>query len=676
MSVKVVKDRIIGATRFIAGGVFAVLMLMCTMNVVLASQQINTIAITGRTGDIEIKDSGINGLAVAPELVFHKIGDSVTYRIGLSNPEMNKYQIKNISDNNTNENIKISYDYDNSMTSADKAVYITIRYEKYIEFGESVAMDDVNITFEIEEEAYYGVGPTNDNGDISEVGVPNTGSVAKYFDNSKAKKNVLFWAATGLLSVSIFVIVIVAKEKRLKVGVMVFLGLVSFSGTFLVKEVCAETQNFVIKFSNSKVSALPDTSDLGNSVTVTFPNIYYDSSIYGNSYFIKTLDGKYVMFDTGLNDEKVRNTIYNALKIAQGSKKIVIDYLVLSHLDEDHQGNVITFFNDENFTIKNIILKKETWSNTRINQFNNITATAVAKGAKVFTNFYSTQSGFNQIKDGDSIQIGKYLTLTFFNVANVYEGKSCSNGKVINWTASTTTSSKFVTEDNKYVYFDGKNYPNIELKTTDTIIQKIPDWATGVGVGLDRYFYATIGNGNSCASNADSFGILAEVKTIGKSRYMYLPGDLENGGYDTLFNSGSNSPQIFDNVSFSNGEFKTDITPFKISSEKTTAEKIKNKLLNDSASTEDIVIYQETHHGINNDTQAVNTLGLNRESGIYAIQEGVVERIDNTGFNYTKSYYYTLGKIPSERKIRVGTYGKSGVICTINILGDTLCDLK
>ena len=672
------KDRVISVTRMVVGGIFAILTLLCSVNVVIATQQVSAISVTGSTGEIEILDAGVDGLSISPNMVFHKTGDSITYRVALSNPDLRKYRIANVVDNNTDEYIKISYDYDKSMSSMDKAVYITIKYDKYIEFGEPFEMNDINITITIEEEVIPVVDPTGGNvpTDSTEVRIPNTGAVSKFLDYSQAKKDIALWIVLGLISLSVLVIMFVSRGNIIRFGVVV-ITVATFMFSFITaKTADAESQNIEIKFSGANISVLPDTTDPGNSVTVTFPNIYYKSSLYGNSYFIKTLDGKYVMFDTGMDDEGVREVIYNALKESQGGDKVTIDYLILSHLDEDHQGNVLAFFNDSNFTFKNIVLKRETWTNTRINQFNTIASNARAKGMNVYSNYSTTQEGFIRMNDGYSLQIGKYLVLTFFNVDNVYEGKTCTSGKVIGWTASTSPSDKFQTSDGKYVYFDGKNYPDIELKTTDTLTQKTQDWSTGVGVGMNRYFYATTGNGYSCASNAEAFGILAEVKVVGKSKYMYLPGDLENSGYDSLFNSGSNSPQIFRDLTFENGEFKTDITPYRIPSEKTTAVKIRNKLINDSASTNDIVIYQETHHGINNDVEAINTLGMNRASGIYAIQEGSPDRTNVTDYRTTKSYYYTLGKIPADRKLRVGTSGKSGVLCTINIVGETTCNLQ
>ena len=186
------KDRVISVTRMVVGGIFAILTLLCSVNVVIATQQVSAISVTGSTGEIEILDAGVDGLSISPNLVFHKTGDSITYRVALSNPDLRKYRIANVVDNNTDEYIKISYDYDKSMSSMDKAVYITIKYDKYIEFGEPFEMNDINITITIEEEVIPVVDPTGGNvpTDSTEVRIPNTGAVSKFLDYSQAKKDI------------------------------------------------------------------------------------------------------------------------------------------------------------------------------------------------------------------------------------------------------------------------------------------------------------------------------------------------------------------------------------------------------------------------------------------------------------------------------------------------------
>ena len=161
---------------------------------------------------------------------------------------------------------------------------------------------------------------------------------------------------------------------------------------------------------------------------------------------------------------------------------------------------------------------------------------------------------------------------------------------------------------------------------------------------------------------------------------MYFPGDMENAGYSKL-SSGANSAQLYENLTFENGEFKNNTTPYAIPSEDDTATAIYNKLASDATALglgvndllNNIVIYQEAHHGINNSEKAVWKLNINRSDGIYAIAETATNMSTYAGFNSAKTYWYTLGNIPAERKLRVGDSTIDGIGCAINMIGDTTC---
>ena len=299
---------------------------------------------------------------------------------------------------------------------------------------------------------------------------------------------------------------------------------------------------------------------------------------------------------------------------------------------------------------------------------------------------------YDKISEGMVLNIGKYLKLDFFNTSDVYQGKDCPSGHKISWTASTSSSNYIKTSDDKYIYFDGSEYEtkqngefaltsskypyaDVTLKTTSNLVAKEN------GSGMNRYFYAVDSGSHSiCQSNPNAFGILAEVTTTGLKKYMYFPGDLENAGYSML-SSGANSSALFEDLDFENGEFIHNVTPYSIPSEDDTATAIYNKLASDASSLgvtvndllNNIVIYQESHHGHNNSEKAVWKLNINRASGIYAIEEGGTNMPTTASFNATKTYWYTLGNLPAENKIRVGDSTKDGVNCTINTIGTTIC---
>ena len=88
--------------------------------------------------------------------------------------------------------------------------------------------------------------------------------------------------------------------------------------------------------------------------------------------------------------------------------------------------------------------------------------------------------------------------------------------------------------ETKYVYIDGSEYPNVSYKTSATLLKKEG------GSGMNRYFYAyvTSSETTNCSSSANSIASFITVKASGGDKYIYIPGDLENGGYDFKPRSG------------------------------------------------------------------------------------------------------------------------------------------
>ena len=77
-----------------------------------------------------------------------------------------------------------------------------------------------------------------------------------------------------------------------------------------------------------------NTSSSNSSITTTGYN--------GNeSIIMKTYDNKYVLLDTANRNSEILQVIYDGLHEMQGTTKVTIDYLIISHFHGDHVGNAV-----------------------------------------------------------------------------------------------------------------------------------------------------------------------------------------------------------------------------------------------------------------------------------------------------------------------------------------------
>lgn len=718
--------------RVLAGLIAAIAIIICGFKIATAVQY-NAITVQGTTGDITVKGNQIDELKVSPAIVFNKTGDSITYQMTLSDPDSNKFRITNITDDNTNAYVTTSYQYDKAMDAKDKPILITLAYSNYVPLGDELNLKDIHIIISVDDTT------TDQSPDTtSGLATPNTGvDGSKYIKLSEANESqpTLPYIIIAIVSVAtIATIMPASRKRRIQFGKLsaIILG-ITFS-EMVMFNVSAKTTTIELTISGSSISATPSTANPQEVVSVTFPNIYNgNQAIYqeradyatthgksmapGNNIIIKTLDNKYVMMDTGPNFASLRENIYNELKKLQGTEKVHLDYLVISHLDGDHNGNAVALLRDNSFEIDNLIFKTEVYPGQNVAAFvkNAITA-AQENGTNVITsggqdaiNYLNSISvtNYRMLTEGETFQIGKYLKLDFFNTSNVYSGKYCRTGYTLGWTANIRAANLYKNANGEYVYFDGSEYQtsdgeydlrsskfaysNVDFKTTTTPVAKEGS------SGINRYFYATDSSLNDagsdthdiCVRNPNSYGILAEVTTTGLSKYMYFSGDIENAGYGTL-SSGANSSQLYDEIKFENGDFKASEFNYSIPSEDNTAIAIRNKLYSDADAQglsrdsllNNIVIYQMSHHGINNSEKALWALNLNRSNGVYAIEESSANMLTSNDWRMNKTYSYTLGNLPAEHKLRVGgstissgtvTNAVLGVGCSINSNGATTC---
>ena len=406
---------------------------------------------------------------------------------------------------------------------------------------------------------------------------------------------------------------------------------------------------------------------------------------------LTTRDSKYLLFDTGDKNDKEFETIFGRLKNLQGNDHVVIDYIIISHLDDDHYGNTVNLIKDTRIDVKNVIIKYEEISSMsnkeKLQAYKDIVKQIAEENATLYTSDNITKEELKKLTGVEpkieylseeyKIPVGRYLNIYLYNVNDVYanyDPAKCVEGNIIKFTNRANHPNLYKTSDGKYVYFDNTDgsYPNVELKTIDQ--------AVSMGTKFNRYYYAyRAGKRENCRSNTNSIASLVEVNTKNESKYIYIPGDLENNGYSILPTKeegyenkigGNGATILYKSLSYDqkNKSFIKEYNTIKIPSETNVALAIANKL---QEKKNNIVIYQETHHGINNAEDAINILGLNR-STIYTIATSALPGDESPEFLTNRAYYYTLSKVPESHKLHSGN-GKNGIYCNINNQGITTC---
>ena len=425
------------------------------------------------------------------------------------------------------------------------------------------------------------------------------------------------------------------------------------------------------------------------NLEIYFLNTFNNSSLknsYGNneSIVIKTSSGKYILVDTGINKntngdktDEVKKLIYNRLKEIQGTSKINIDYMILSHMHTDHIGNAIDILNDSKITIKNLILKQEL--KTKADE-------KIVKAAKA--NKVSVIDA-RTLKDGISYEIDSLNTLYIFNTKDVYsDSDDCTKTDYyLKFTAKKNSGVEYAkTKNGKYIYFEGSDYltngANVKIYTSANL-----DFGGNNTYIIKNRFYAvtdTSDKTNSCNSNVNSLALLLVVKTQKGNKYVYLPNDLQNSGYspfgenDSSYNTIIHGHQTgyFWKYELVNGVpyfivknnklvKNPNASVVKRASEYLVAVNIKKKF---SDITTNLTIYQSAHHGINNVKEAVSKLKLNRE-GVYSIVLSSIDSAKASTFAISESAYY----LRNTNLMTVGKKDIKGIKCTIKNSGTTSC---
>lgn len=117
---------------------------------------VTNVEITEKSDTIEIEKLEFDNTSIDSNIVYHKVGDYVKYKITIKNTSTQKYTIKSISDNNKNEFISYEYpDYAKTEIDADGSVdiLVTIVYSKEADEQNKVQDLSVDISLTLEDES-------------------------------------------------------------------------------------------------------------------------------------------------------------------------------------------------------------------------------------------------------------------------------------------------------------------------------------------------------------------------------------------------------------------------------------------------------------------------------------------------------------------------------------------
>lgn len=168
-----------------------------------------------------------------------------------------------------------------------------------------------------------------------------------------------------------------------------------------------------------------------------------------------------ILIDTGKNEYKIKNEVIPYLK-SIGIKKI--DYLIITHGDEDHIGGSITLIN--NFQVKNVILNKGTFTDLEKELIKNLNKKKIPYQINInkinlsnHTIYLLNNTKYNNENDNSIITYFTYQKYKFFymgdaslttedNLLENYNLNNISILKVGHHGSNTSSSKDFISQIN------------------------------------------------------------------------------------------------------------------------------------------------------------------------------------------------------------------------------------
>ena len=211
-----------------------------------------SLKVEDKSSTITVLDDGIGTLKVNPKLEFNVVGDYITYKLVLKNNDGKKFKVEEIKDNNTNEHIKVEYDYNKELNTENKEILITLKYDKKIT-NVNTELKSISVKIKLIDEEDK-TEEVNINGGNDKSGKNNEGAKGKNPQTGDNIKIHVWWLFISLIGVVLSIIYLIKnKGKKYSKGMLSILLLISLVPTIVIGSETKEI-TFNINFENIKIN--------------------------------------------------------------------------------------------------------------------------------------------------------------------------------------------------------------------------------------------------------------------------------------------------------------------------------------------------------------------------------------------------------------------------------------
>lgn len=204
--------------------------------------KIKDVKVSEKSDNVVTSDIEFNDNSTTTNIEFKELNDYITYKITLKNNDNKKYNIEDIIDDNDNENIKVTYKYDDKEINAKDTqdIYVTLKYDKKLINKRQITLSDLTITLNL----------------VDESGNKVTSNI-----NPKTGDNIIWFIVLFVVALLILLFSVILIKRRKGKGLLLLLLLIPCV-------IMAKVQlKFNIKFTTIKVDGemLPYTVSVKDS---------------------------------------------------------------------------------------------------------------------------------------------------------------------------------------------------------------------------------------------------------------------------------------------------------------------------------------------------------------------------------------------------------------------------